>query len=113
MVRCVCLHCRAVLHNVAVAPHAGIQLRVLCAVHDLVARERKHLNHVRVRSIEESHNLIGCIFAVGYWKDKNEIKENWQIGAVFEPDMEEEKRRALLKGWKKAVKCALVWAQED
>ena len=51
--------------------------------------------------------------AVGYWKDKNEIKENWQIGAVFEPDMEEEKRRALLKGWKKAVKCALVWAQED
>ncbi|MCM1063044.1 MAG: glycerol kinase GlpK [Eubacterium sp.] len=51
--------------------------------------------------------------AVGYWKDKDEIRENWQIGAVFEPKMEEEKRTALLKGWKKAVKCALVWAEEE
>lgn len=51
--------------------------------------------------------------AVGYWKDKEEIRENWQIGAVFEPKMEEENRAALLKGWKKAVRCALVWAEED
>ncbi|MCM1540379.1 MAG: glycerol kinase GlpK [Blautia sp.] len=51
--------------------------------------------------------------AVGYWKDKDEIRENWQIGAAFEPGMEEEKRAALLKGWKKAVKCALVWAEEE
>ena len=51
--------------------------------------------------------------AVGYWKDKDEIKENWQIGAVFEPGMEEEKRCVLLKGWRKAVKCALAWAKEE
>lgn len=51
--------------------------------------------------------------AVGYWRDRDEIRENWQIGAVFEPEMEEEKRRMLLKGWKKAVKCALAWAEED
>lgn len=49
--------------------------------------------------------------AVGYWKDKEEIRENWQIGAVFEPEMEEEKRASLLKGWQKAVKCAMVWAE--
>ena len=51
--------------------------------------------------------------ATGYWKDKEEIKENWQIGAVFEAAMEEEKRTKLLKGWKRAVKCALVWAEEE
>lgn len=51
--------------------------------------------------------------AVGYWMDKDEIRENWQIGAVFEPAMEETKRAALLKGWKKAVRCALVWAEEE
>ena len=51
--------------------------------------------------------------AVGYWKDKEAIRENWQIGAVFEPEMEEEKRRALLKGWKRAVRCALAWAEEE
>ncbi len=50
--------------------------------------------------------------AVGYWKDKSEIKENWQIGATFTQNMSEDKREQLLKGWKKAVKCALVWAEE-
>ena len=51
--------------------------------------------------------------SVGFWKDKEEIRTNWQIGQTFEPDMQQEKRAELLKGWKKAVKCALVWAEED
>ncbi len=51
--------------------------------------------------------------AVGYWQSKEQIKSNWQIGASFIPTMEDEKRDALLKGWKKAVKCALLWAEED
>lgn len=50
--------------------------------------------------------------AVGFWKDRDELKENWQIGAVFRPEMTEEKRVSLLKGWKRAVKCALAWAEE-
>lgn len=50
--------------------------------------------------------------ATGYWKDKTEIKENWQLGRTFLPAMMAEKRDALLKGWKKAVKCALIWAEE-
>ena len=51
--------------------------------------------------------------ATGYWKDRAQIKENWQIGATFEQQMEEEKRKVLLKGWHRAVKCALSWAKED
>lgn len=50
--------------------------------------------------------------ATGYWKDLAEIKDNWQLGKTFTPIMEEEKRTELLKGWKKAVKCALVWAED-
>ncbi|MGN1147302.1 MAG: FGGY family carbohydrate kinase, partial [Lachnospiraceae bacterium] len=50
--------------------------------------------------------------ATGYWKDRAEIKENWLLGKTFTPAMEAEKRAALLKGWKKAVKCALVWAED-
>lgn len=49
--------------------------------------------------------------ATGYWKSKDEIKENWMLGAAFTPNMEEERKHTLLKGWKKAVKCALVWAE--
>ena len=51
--------------------------------------------------------------ATGYWSDKEEIKENWQIGANFDAGMEPEKRIALLKGWHKAVKCALIWAEDE
>lgn len=51
--------------------------------------------------------------AVGYWKDKDEIRANWQIGKVFAPAMDDGKRSQLLKGWNKAVKCALIWAQEN
>ncbi len=50
--------------------------------------------------------------ATGYWKSREEIRENWQIGAVFQPDMSEEKREQLLKGWHKAVRCALMWEGE-
>ena len=50
--------------------------------------------------------------AVGYWKNQEEIRDNWQIGRVFEPAMETEKLERLLKGWKRAVRCALVWAED-
>ena len=51
--------------------------------------------------------------AVGYWKNRDEIRDNWQIGASFAPQMEEQQRRQLLKGWHRAVKCALAWAEDE
>lgn len=51
--------------------------------------------------------------ATGYFKDKEEIKQNWQLGKAFEPVIENDKRNELLKGWKRAVKCALLWAGEE
>ena len=51
--------------------------------------------------------------ATGYFKDKEEIKQNWQLGKAFEPVIENDKRSELLKGWKRAVKCALLWAGEE
>ena len=50
--------------------------------------------------------------AVGYYKDKDEIRKNWQLGRTFEPAMEKEKKTELIKGWKRAVKCALVYAED-
>lgn len=50
--------------------------------------------------------------SVGYWKDREEICENWQLGKRFEVAMEEQTREKLIKGWKRAVRCALVWADD-
>ena len=51
--------------------------------------------------------------AVGYWKDKEDVKQNWDIDRVFQPDNEIEKRQKMLKGWKKAVQYAHGWAKEE
>jgi glycerol kinase len=51
--------------------------------------------------------------AVGYYKSKEEICENWQLSREFTGSMEETYRKALLKGWEKAVRCALYFASED
>ncbi len=51
--------------------------------------------------------------AVGFWDSLDDIKGNWAVEKVFSPLMEEERRASLLKGWEKAVKCALFWADQD
>lgn len=51
--------------------------------------------------------------AVGFWKDKDEIKERWVLDKEFVECMEEEKREKLYSGWKKAVKRSMDWERED
>ena len=48
--------------------------------------------------------------ATGYYTSKDDIKDNWQLDHRFVENIPSEKREALLKGWKRAVKCALAWA---
>ncbi|HIB84690.1 MAG TPA: glycerol kinase GlpK [Chromatiaceae bacterium] len=47
--------------------------------------------------------------AVGFWKDKNDIANNWQIDQSFEPNMGNTDRNELYAGWKKAVKAAMTF----
>jgi len=51
--------------------------------------------------------------AVGYWKNKEEVLENWAIDKIFEPAIPEATRTSMLKGWNKAVKYAYGWAKEE
>ena len=51
--------------------------------------------------------------AVGYWNSKEDVIANWAIDKVFDPEMDDDHRQKLLKGWKKAVKCSYGWAKED
>ena len=51
--------------------------------------------------------------AVGYWKDQEQLRENFEIARTFRPTIPEEERRALVKGWKRAVKAACAWAEEE
>ncbi len=50
--------------------------------------------------------------ATGYWQNKEDVLENWQIDRTFQPNMEAERKKELLAGWKKAVNCVRGWAKE-
>ncbi|MGN4444890.1 glycerol kinase GlpK [Bacillus cereus group sp. MYBK79-1] len=43
--------------------------------------------------------------AVGYWKNQDEIKEQWHMDKRFEPTMEAETSEELYAGWKKAIEA--------
>lgn len=51
--------------------------------------------------------------AVGYWKDKEDVKKNWIIDRIFQPQIAKETRQKMLSGWKKAVRYAHGWAKEE
>ncbi len=51
--------------------------------------------------------------ATNYWESLEDIRANWALSRAFQPGMKQPEREKLLKGWKKAVKCALVWAEEE
>lgn len=48
--------------------------------------------------------------AVGYWSDRNDVLRNRSIDRVFRPSIDENERQKKLKGWTRAVRCALAWA---
>ncbi len=49
--------------------------------------------------------------AVGFWKNKEEIKENWALANTFQPDMTEDRREKLITGWRKAVSRSFAWEE--
>lgn len=51
--------------------------------------------------------------AVGYWKNIEEIRKQWQLDRAFQSEMTAEKRERLLNGWHRAVKASVAWAEEE
>ncbi|TKD71006.1 glycerol kinase GlpK [Pseudalkalibacillus hwajinpoensis] len=47
--------------------------------------------------------------ATGYWKDREEIKQQWMVDHTFDPKMEEEEKEELYSGWKKAVNATMAF----
>lgn len=50
--------------------------------------------------------------AVGYWKSKEDVIQNWSVDREFKPEMTNADRTAAIKGWSKAVAATRGWAKE-
>jgi glycerol kinase len=67
---------------------------------------------IRPKITETTALGAACLagLAVGYWNNMEEIQKQWQTDKIFVPVMDNEKRNELVKGWQKAVKAAIAWA---
>lgn len=48
----------------------------------------------------------------GFWESREAIRAQSAPARCFTPDMDEAKRRRLLDGWHRAVRCARAWAND-
>lgn len=102
---------------------AGIQITELrvdggATVNDkLMQFQSDILNTEVVRPRITETTALGAAYlaglAVGYWESMEGIQQQWQVDHRFIPEMDEEKRNGLLRGWQRAVKASIVWADTE
>ncbi|WP_075558075.1 glycerol kinase GlpK [Parabacteroides timonensis] len=70
---------------------------------------------VRPRILETT--ALGAAYlaglAVNYWKDMDELKEQWSLDTIFTAKMKPETALALLTDWHKAVGRTMNWAMDS
>ena len=70
-----------------------------------------------VRPVVAETTALGAAYAaglaVGFWKDFDDLRKNWQEDKRWEPSMDEEERQRQYRLWKKAVTKTFDWVDED
>lgn len=66
-----------------------------------------------VRPIVNETTALGAAYAaglaVGFWKSLEELRQNWGVDGIFEPQWDQARREEGYRGWKKAVGRAKGW----
>ncbi|MBQ6834298.1 MAG: glycerol kinase GlpK [Lachnospiraceae bacterium] len=104
----------------AMEADSGIKLAALkvdggaCANNYLMQTQSDLINAPVKRPCCVETTAMGAAYlaglAVGYWKDKDEVRKNWAIDKIFEPQISDDKRAEMVEGWDKAVKRSYGWA---
>ncbi|MBK8951208.1 MAG: glycerol kinase GlpK [Chitinophagaceae bacterium] len=102
---------------------AGIQIKELrvdggaTVNNQLMQFQSDMLNCNVVRPKITETTALGAAYlaglAVGYWKNIDEIQQQWQAEKSFSPVMDADKQSELLKGWQRAVNAAIAWADNE
>ena len=68
-----------------------------------------------VRTIITETTALGAAYlaglAVGFWESKEEIATKWSVSQTYTPNLDEDKKEKLYRGWKKAVERAKGWEE--
>lgn len=113
----ICFQTRAVLD--AMVQDSGVRLEVLkvdggATVNDTLMQLQADVLGVPVmRPVVAETTALGAAYAaglaVGFWKDLNDLTENWRMDKRWEPRWNADQRDAAYAGWQKAVTRTLDW----
>ncbi len=103
----------------AMVQDAGVRLKALkvdggMVVNELLMQFQADILGVPVvRPVVAETTSLGAAYAaglaVGFWKSLDDLRQNWQVDKVWEPQMDEATREHLYAGWKKAVERTFGW----
>jgi glycerol kinase len=70
-----------------------------------------------VKSSVDDMSALGAVYlaglAVGFWKDMEEIKSNWELKETYSPSMDEKKINHYKHYWIKAVERSMSWIDTE
>lgn len=103
----------------AMEADSGIQLKTLrvdggAVANNFLMQFQSDILGVPVdRPIVKETTALGAAYlaglAVGFWRDRTEIAQQWKVDQTFEAKMEDEVQEKLYKGWKKAVEATTAF----
>ncbi|GGR45374.1 glycerol kinase [Nocardioides luteus] len=107
----------------AMEKDSGVRLEVLkvdggVTVNELCMQIQADVLGVEVsRPVVAETTALGAAYAaglaVGFWKDTDELRQNWNESKRWKPAWSEEQREAGYAGWRKAVDRTLDWVDVD
>lgn len=113
----ICFQTRAVLD--AMVQDSGVRLALLkvdggATVNDtLMQLQADVLGVPVVRPVVAETTALGAAYAaglaVGFWKDLDDLRENWRMDKRWEPRWSADQRDAAYAGWQKAVERTFGW----
>jgi glycerol kinase len=113
----ICFQTRAVLD--AMVEDSGVRLDVLkvdggATVNDtLMQLQADVLGVPVVRPVVAETTALGAAYAaglaVGFWKDLDDLRDNWRMDKRWEPTWSADERDTAFRGWEKAVTRTLDW----
>jgi glycerol kinase len=115
----ICFQTRAVLD--AMVKDSGVRLAVLkvdggATVNDMLMQLQADVLGVPVvRPVVAETTALGAAYAaglaVGFWKDLDDLRQNWKMDRQWEPRWSADQRDAAYAGWEKAVQRTLGWIE--
>ncbi|MGB9889091.1 MAG: glycerol kinase GlpK [Anaerolineae bacterium] len=68
-----------------------------------------------IRPVVAETTALGAAYAaglaVGFWSNLDDLRRNWAVDKVWEPQMDPETRERLYRGWLKAVERTFGWVE--